>query len=795
MNSVLGDLMDVCVIAYMDDILIFSKNEAEHEEHLRKAFERFREHQVFVNLEKSSFGKKSVEFLGHIFDETGVSIKEDYKQAIAEWPQLEDKTDVNQFLGLVNYFKNWITDYADICVPLNALRKKDAPWQWTEVHQQAFQKLKDALLKSPVLHYFRPELQTIVHTDSSAFAIGGWIGQINKKGEEHPILYWSRKMQDSETRYSVYEQELLALVEMVRVGRPYIDGRPFIARTDHRALRWLQTQDRLSKRQAGWLERLQELNMTIEYVPGKSNHVADILSRRPDYAPNCPKCRAKLKATSEKVQAVAILELEGLEQHVKLHLEDDDYAQYVREKLRDQPSVRKARSWTSRNDLLYHNERLYIPDCPLRRQLLTAQHDTHHPGVARTTGLLSKKYFWPSLHKDVKAWVKTCDTCQRQKKGDQAQGTLHPLPIPDDRFTDLGMDFFEPPYPMEGFDLLLLVIDRLTKYIRIIPAKKTDDAKTTARRFIESVVKHQGLPDRIVTDRGSVWTSEFWKNLCQELEIEQQLATSRHQQTDGQAERAIGVVKAMMRCYLGSKKANWVQALPILEFAHNATPNTITGESPHKLTFGTDLKGFDLQRKSSQLDDLPGTLTKAKEALGKAQMAQARHYNKKRKELSFEKGDFVLLRREALDSQVQLAASYRAPFIGPYEVLEVDAAKENYRLALPPGMRVHPVFHVSVLRGYQDPGEGRTIHRPGPDDCNEYEVEAVIGQRKRRGQDQYLVKWLGYDASEATWQTAQDLENAPTALAEFLAGGTKGPPGDAHALCVHGPTKTSLARR
>jgi len=116
--------------------------------------------------------------------------------------------------------------------------------------------LKQALVGSPVLRYFDPELQTIVHSDSSAFVIGGWIGQVDKKGEEHPIL----------------------------------DGRPFIAKTDHRALQWLQTQARLSKRQAGWIQRLQEFDMTIEYAPGKSNHVADALSRRPDFMPNCPKC-------------------------------------------------------------------------------------------------------------------------------------------------------------------------------------------------------------------------------------------------------------------------------------------------------------------------------------------------------------------------------------------------------------------------------------------------------------------------------------------------------------------------
>jgi len=161
----------------------------------------------------------------------------------------------SRFLGLINYFKNWIDGYARICAPLSALRKTNAPW-----------------------------------ADASAFAIGGWIGQIDEKGEGHPIVYWSCRMLDRELNFSVYEQELLTLVEMLPVGRPYLDGQPFKAQTDHRALQWLQTQSKLSKRQAGSIERIQGFDMTIEYVPGKTNHVADILSRCRDFMPNCLKC-------------------------------------------------------------------------------------------------------------------------------------------------------------------------------------------------------------------------------------------------------------------------------------------------------------------------------------------------------------------------------------------------------------------------------------------------------------------------------------------------------------------------
>ena len=260
-----------------------------------------------------------MEFLGHIFDATGVHIKEDYRQAVKEWPPLQDKADLDQFLGLINYFKNWIDGYSRICAPLNALRKKDAPWVWTNKQETAVNELKEALLRSPVLHYYRPDLETIVHTDASAYAIGGWIGQKDEQGEEHPIVYWSRKMLNRELNYSVYEQELLALVEMLRVGRPYLDGRPFRACTDHRALQWLQTQAKSSKGQAGWIERLQAFDMTIEYVPGAQNHVADM-----------PKNRTRLDPTDAATEQIgAILELGGIQARVIKHMDRDEHAELL----------------------------------------------------------------------------------------------------------------------------------------------------------------------------------------------------------------------------------------------------------------------------------------------------------------------------------------------------------------------------------------------------------------------------------------------------------------------------------
>lgn len=191
------------------------------------------------------------------------------------------------------------------------------------------------------------------------------------------------------------------MVEKLQVAQPYIDGRTFITKTDYRVLQWLQTQTRLSKWQVGWVEQLQELDMTIEYEPGKTNTVADILLRRPDYASNCPRCHAKIPV-SEYKRASGVFELGDLHGHIWAHIEGNRYVKSAWQRMIDLPNSRRACLFELRDSLLNHGDHLYIPDCEIRQELLASDDDMHHRS-AHLTGLLSKKYFWPRLAKDCRA--------------------------------------------------------------------------------------------------------------------------------------------------------------------------------------------------------------------------------------------------------------------------------------------------------------------------------------------------------------------------------------------------------
>jgi hypothetical protein len=258
MNSILHPKF---VVVYIDDILIFSKTEAEHQARVRLVLEVLKREMFYVCKAKSSLPQKEIKYSGHIVNEQGIRPDPKKVEAVQTWPILKNVHDVKSFLGLINYFQKLIEHYFEIAVPLTNLTKKSHPWLWTCRCQDAFKLLKQKLTKAPLLRTPDESLPYEVVTDASNLGLGGVLLQ-----EGQPVAFESRKLNDAELNYQTTEKEMLAVVHALRVWRCYLEGAEFTVYTDHVSNTYFQTQPNLSQQQARWSEFLQRLDVTVGRV-------------------------------------------------------------------------------------------------------------------------------------------------------------------------------------------------------------------------------------------------------------------------------------------------------------------------------------------------------------------------------------------------------------------------------------------------------------------------------------------------------------------------------------------------
>ena len=279
MNQVFYDFLDKFVVVYLDDIVIYSSSLEDHLEHLKLVFERLRQHQLYVKREKCSFAQESIKFLGHIIERGGIRMDMDKVRAIQEWEAPSKVTELRSFLGLANYYRRFVEGYSRRAAPLTELLKKGVPWKWTEKCQTAFDNLKQAMSGDPVLALPDVSRPFEVQTDASDFALGGVLLQ-----EGHPVAYESHKLSEAERRYTAQEKEMLAVIHCLRVWRHYLLGSKFVVKTDNSAVSHFFTQPKLTPKQGRWQEFLAEFDVEFEHKAGRTNQVADALSRKAELA-------------------------------------------------------------------------------------------------------------------------------------------------------------------------------------------------------------------------------------------------------------------------------------------------------------------------------------------------------------------------------------------------------------------------------------------------------------------------------------------------------------------------------
>ncbi|WVZ88944.1 hypothetical protein U9M48_035411 [Paspalum notatum var. saurae] len=724
MNKVFMEYLDKFVVVFIDDILVFSVNEEEHEKHLRMVLQKLRENQLYAKLSKCEFWLLEVSFLGHIISKGGISVDPSKIKAVQDWVAPQNVSEIRSFLGLAGYYRRFVKNFSKIAQPLRAT------FEWTNKCRLSFEELKKRLTTAPVL--IMPDVQKsfTVYCDASRQGLGCVL------------------MQDGHVNYPTHDLELAAVVHALKIWRQYLMGKKTEIYTDHKSLKYIFTQPDLNLRQRRWLELIKDYDVNINYHPGKANVVADALSRK-SY---CSHLIARAK-TDEKIQEI-------------------------------KQSIKEGRSSEFTEDeegVVWYKQRLCVPNIEsLRELILSEAHDSAysiHPGSTKMYHDLKTRFWWYGMKRDVAEYVALCDTCQRVKAEHQRPaGLLQPLRIPEWKWEEISMDFIVGlPKTQSGFDSIWVIVDRLSKVAHFIPVKERYTGQDLAELFMARIICLHGVPKRILSDRGTQFTSRFWKKLHEAMGTKLDFSSAYHPQTDGQTERVNQILEDMLRACALSNKKSWDKSLPYAEFSYNNIYQASLKRAPFEVLYGRrcrtpllwDQVGEKVVFGLDMVKEAERQVQEVRNNLKLAQSRQKSYADHRRRELTFEIRDHVYLKVSPIQGlrRFKVKGKLAPRYIGPFRIVDRKGAVA-YQLELPAQLSgVHYVFHVSQLKKcLRVPEEQIPLEEVDTQEdltYSEYPVKILeVSERVTRNKKIKMckVQWKHHTEAEATWEREDDLK-------------------------------------
>jgi len=809
-NDVLRPFLDNFCTAYLDDILIYSSSLKEHKEHVRQTLGVLAKAGLHLKPEKCQFHQTEVKYLGLIITTGGIKMDPAKVSTIVDWEPPANVTGVQCFLGFANFYRRFIRDYSRVVSPLTGLTKKEngkyVPFVWDQEQKDAFELLKTAFTTAPVLRHFDYDREVVVETDASDYVTAGVLSQYDDDKILHPVAFFSKKHSPAECNYEIYDKELMAIVRAFEEWRPHLEGteHPIQVLSDHKNLEYFMSTKLLNRRQARWSEFLSRFQFTIVYRPGKAGGKPDALTRRSGDLPkegderllanqqmvlkphNLPPELREPENVALKSLGTSDLRLlansppdngrSPLEKLFQEACDADPFLDRILQMLRDGTRQSKEISLSECKEVdgrLTYRDRIYVPASEsLRLQLIQDHHNPPaigHPGRAKTLELLSRRYYWPSMRKDVERFVRNCHTCRRTKATRHAPyGVLKPLPVPEKPWQHLSVDFVTGLPISKGFDAICVFVDRLTKQRHLLPCHTTISAEGLADLFCDRIFRYHGLPESIVSDRGPQFASRFWKHLCQCLKIDPRLSTAFHPETDGQTERMNAIMEQHLRAYVSYLQDDWTDYLFLAEFAANNQVSDTTSVSPFfanhgyhpKYDFELDIR-VDTSEEQQAQTAAERLATIHDVARSEMRYAQLRYQdnadNHRTPAPAFQPGDMVWIDGRHWRTE-RPSRKLENKHHGPYRVIQAIGT-HAYELDLPRSVQKHRTFPVSLLHlAADDPLPGQILPPPLPvivEGEEEWYVEEILDSRRVRKRLQYLVKWTG--EAQPTWEPEENM--------------------------------------
>lgn len=661
-NTVFQDLIrQGYVIVYMDDAIIPGSDELDNLQKLEKVIKVAEEHGLIIKWKKCRFMRTTISFLGHVISCGSIRPSDEKIKAVKNFPQPNSIKQLQSFLGLTGFFRKFVANYSKLARPLTDLLKKDQAFIFEMEQVEAFILLKESLCKEPVLKLFSPSLETQLHTDASLHGFGGVLFQ-KHENQYHPVFYLSFKSNAAEKNYTSYELEVLAIVRCLKKLRIYLLGLNFTIFTDCQAFQATMKKKDLCARVARWAIVIQEFNCEVIHRPGKNMLHVDALSRFP-----------------------VIMRVEnGLLCRIKKAQEKDEYCNLIF-------NVLKRESYNSfevRNGVLYKfcdgNYLLVVPKL-LEREVIKIAHEKGHMNSRTTENVIKQEFFIPKLSKKIDNVISNCIACiLSTKKQGKTECYLNPIDKTDVPLHTYHVDHLGPlASTAKNYKYLFVVIDGFSKFCWLYPVKSTTTNDVLQKLELQKEVF--GNPVRIVTDKGTAFTSNIFEDYCTSNSIQHISITTGVPRGNGQVERLNRTIISVLTKMTIDDPFKWYKHVPKLQRTLNSKFHRSINRTPFEILFGIkmnnpeDLSLCELLEKVmiDQFEtDRYDLRSQAKKKILEVQQENIRTFNRKRKPArQYNVGDLIAIQRTQFGTGLKL----QPRFLGPYEITKVKQ-KDRYEV-------------------------------------------------------------------------------------------------------------------
>ena len=610
------------VTVYIDDILVYSKTLEQHLDHLKVVMDRLIQTGLKLKPSKCLFVRKEVSYLGHVITPKGLKASDQHVTAVRDFPAPSNVKEVRQFLGLSSFYRKFIPSFAKLAQPLHSLTKKNAYFKWTEDCQQAFKLLKRKLSEAPVLVYPNFSKGFTVETDASYSGLGAILSQEQEDGCLHPVSYASRALSPAEQNYGITDLETLAVVWAVTHFRHYLYNQHVRIYTDHAAVKSVLQNPNISGKHARWWTKIYGSGLKevkIVNRAGKESSNADALSRNPyGAAPTEGIGESEIQVSKVECdvdEVPVLLELEPYSSTSNTNLEtlateqqkDHRVAEILtylktgalpKEEQRACKIAAQANLFGMDNSVLYYidpkrksRKRTVVPH-HLKERLIKSVHGgplAGHFSNNRLYNLLVRSWWWDGMYVDVAKHCRNCPQCAfASGTGSVGRPPLQPIPV-QRPFQIIGVDIMDLPKTERGNKHVLVFQDFLTKWPMVypVPDQKT---KRIVQILVEELIPLFGVPEALLSDKGTNLLSYLMKDVCSLLGIEKLNTTAYHPQCNGLTERFNRTLKTMLRKQAATHGLQWDKYLYGVLWAYRNTPHESTLEKPSFLLFGMDCR-------------------------------------------------------------------------------------------------------------------------------------------------------------------------------------------------------------